>query len=78
MLLSLSLALKICIDGPVHTRYMYQYSDKIISMYFQFQLDEIGDDLTYVGALYDLTEEFNVPVPEEDIQNYDVIMISIK
>lgn len=43
-----------------------------------FQLDEIGDDLTYVGALYDLTEEFNVPVPEEDIQNYDVIMISIQ
>lgn len=43
-----------------------------------FQLDEIGDDLTYVGALYDLTEEFNVPVPEEDIQNYDVIMIIIQ
>lgn len=37
-----------------------------------FQLDEIDKYQNYIKELYDLAKEFDVPVPDEDIDNYDV------
>jgi len=40
-------------------------------------LDEIDDNVNYIRDLYDLADEFEVPVPEEDLEHYNVNVISI-
>jgi len=43
-----------------------------------FQLEELDVELNYIKELYELAEEFEIPVAEEDIDNYDVNNIFIK
>jgi len=35
-------------------------------------LDEINKTQNYIRELYDLAEKFDVPVPDEDSDNYNV------
>lgn len=44
---------------------------------FLFQLEELDVKLNYTKELYELAEEFEIPVSEEDIDNYDVNNIFI-
>jgi len=37
-----------------------------------FQLDEIDKNRNYIRELYDLAEKFEILVPDEDIDNYNV------
>lgn len=45
-----------------------------------FQLEEIDIELNYIKELYELAEEYEIPVSELDTDNYDVnyIIIVIK
>lgn len=43
-----------------------------------FKLEEIDNVLNYIRDLYDLAKEFEVPVPEDDIENYNVNIIITK
>jgi hypothetical protein len=38
-------------------------------------LDEIDDISNYIRDIYDLADEFLVPVPEDDIGNYYVSIV---
>lgn len=42
-----------------------------------FQLEKIDIELNYIKELYELAEEFEIPVAERDIDNYDVNYIFI-
>jgi len=35
-------------------------------------LEELDIELNYITELYELAEEFEIPVAEGDIENYDV------
>lgn len=43
-----------------------------------FQVNEIDDRQNYIKDLYSLADEFEVPVPEEDTESYNVNIIVIK
>lgn len=40
-------------------------------------MDELDNNLNYIRDLYDLADEFDVPVPEEDIDSYYVNNIRV-
>lgn len=44
---------------------------------FLFQLEELDIELNYIKELYELAEEYEIPIAEEDIDNYDVDNIFI-
>jgi len=50
---------------------------KILIMCFLFQLEELDVELNYIKELYELAEEFEIPVYEGDTDNYDVNTIFI-
>jgi len=45
---------------------------KILNMYLLFQLEELDVELNYIKELYELAEEFEIPIADEDTNNYDV------
>jgi len=45
---------------------------KILNMYLLFQLEELDVELNYIKELYELAEEFEIPIADEDTDNYDV------
>jgi len=47
-------------------------------MRFLFQLEELDVELNYIKELYELAEEFEIPVAVEDTDNYDVNNIFTK
>lgn len=46
-------------------------------MYHLFQLEELDVELNYIKELYELAEEFEIPIADEDTDNYDVNNIFI-